>query len=167
MLTLGQAARLAGVGKTTLTRAIKAGRLSATRREDGGYKIDPSELSRVYNVTPETAETGAAPSYAARRATPDGEARATLRDSDVHTRLAVAEAELRHLSERLEEAKAMIAKEEARAAAWQAQAERLALMAPTVIAAPGPVATSEAAAPTPAAASEPPRRSWFAWRKAG
>jgi excisionase family DNA binding protein len=31
-LTLGQAAKLAQVGKTTLTRAIRAGRLSATRR---------------------------------------------------------------------------------------------------------------------------------------
>ena len=29
MLTLGQAARIAGKGKTTLTRAIQAGRLSA------------------------------------------------------------------------------------------------------------------------------------------
>jgi hypothetical protein len=38
-----------------------------------------------------------------------------LRDSDILTRLAVAEAELRHLSERLEEARTTIAKEEARA----------------------------------------------------
>ena len=56
MLTLGQAARIAGKGKTTLTRAIQAGRLSATRRDDGGYLIDPSELSRVYDVTPERLE---------------------------------------------------------------------------------------------------------------
>jgi hypothetical protein len=174
MLTLGQAARVTGLGKTTLTRAIKAGRLSATRREDGSYAIDPSELSRVYKLTIDTPETGSSTGYTVHRATPDNETRATLRDSDVHTRLAVAEAELRHLSERLEEAKATIAKEEARAAAWQAQAERLALMAPTVIAAPGPVATPEAAAPPPAApiapsaaAPEPPRRSWFGWRKAG
>jgi hypothetical protein len=44
---------------------------------------------------------------------------------------------------------------------WQTQAERLALMAPTVIAAPGSVATPEAAAPTPAAPE--PRRPW--WRR--
>ena len=51
IMTLGQAARLTGRGKTTLTRAIKAGRLSATRSEDGSYAIDPSELARVYDVT--------------------------------------------------------------------------------------------------------------------
>ena len=57
MLTLGQAARLTGTSKTTLTRAIKAGRLSAIRRDDGSYEIDPAELSRVYTVTPETPVT--------------------------------------------------------------------------------------------------------------
>jgi excisionase family DNA binding protein len=69
MLTLGQAARLTGTSKTTLTRAIKAGRLSATRREDGGYEIDPAELSRVYAVTPATPETGAETGGVVRRAT--------------------------------------------------------------------------------------------------
>ena len=34
-LTLAQAARLTGTSKATLSRAIKAGRLSATRRNDG------------------------------------------------------------------------------------------------------------------------------------
>ena len=57
LLSLGQAARLTGTSKTTLTRAIKAGRLSAHRRDGGGYAIDPSELSRVYQVTPETPGT--------------------------------------------------------------------------------------------------------------
>jgi excisionase family DNA binding protein len=41
MLSLGQAARLVRTSKTTLKRAIKDGRLSATRRDDGGYRIDP------------------------------------------------------------------------------------------------------------------------------
>jgi excisionase family DNA binding protein len=48
MVTLGEAARLTGLGKTTLARAIKAGRLSATRTDSGSYQIDPAELSRVY-----------------------------------------------------------------------------------------------------------------------
>jgi hypothetical protein len=56
MLTLGQAARLTGTSKTTLTRAIKAGRLSAKKNADGSYGIDPAELSRVYTVTPETSD---------------------------------------------------------------------------------------------------------------
>ena len=59
MLTLGQAARLTGTSKTTLTRAIRAGRLSATRRNDGVYSIDPAELARAYAVKVETPATGA------------------------------------------------------------------------------------------------------------
>jgi excisionase family DNA binding protein len=51
-LSLGQAAKLTGLGKTTLARAIKAGRLSATRRDDGGYQIEVSELERVYPLRP-------------------------------------------------------------------------------------------------------------------
>jgi len=47
-LTLGQAARLTGLGKTTLARAIKRGRLSATRTETGSYSIDAAELARVF-----------------------------------------------------------------------------------------------------------------------
>ena len=57
------------LGKTTLTRAIKRGTLSATGREDGSYAIDPSELARGL-LTLETPETGPATGYAARRATP-------------------------------------------------------------------------------------------------
>jgi excisionase family DNA binding protein len=47
-LSLGQAARATGASKSTIQRAIKTGRLSATRLEGGGYSIDPSELFRVY-----------------------------------------------------------------------------------------------------------------------
>jgi hypothetical protein len=49
--TLGQAARAVGRSKTTLGRAIKSGRISATRSEDGRYLIDPAELSRVFTGT--------------------------------------------------------------------------------------------------------------------
>jgi hypothetical protein len=51
MYTLGAAARATGKSKATISRAIKAGRLSAARSDDGGYAIDPSELSRVYPAT--------------------------------------------------------------------------------------------------------------------
>jgi excisionase family DNA binding protein len=47
-LTLGQAARATGLSNTTLVRAIKAGRLSATRTETGSYSIDAAELARVF-----------------------------------------------------------------------------------------------------------------------
>ena len=36
------------VGKSTLSRAIKRGALSANRTETGSYLIDPAELERVY-----------------------------------------------------------------------------------------------------------------------
>jgi excisionase family DNA binding protein len=57
--SLGEAAKELGVSKPTVQRAIKAGRLSATRNDDGSYDIDPAELSRAFppvtrasNVTP-------------------------------------------------------------------------------------------------------------------
>lgn len=49
MLTLRQAANLTGKSKSTLTRAIKAGRLSASRNAEGTYAIDPAELARAYS----------------------------------------------------------------------------------------------------------------------
>ena len=46
--TLGQAAKKTGVSKATISRDIKKGKLSAERQEDGSYKIQASELFRVY-----------------------------------------------------------------------------------------------------------------------
>jgi hypothetical protein len=46
--TLGDAAKAVGKSKTTLHRAIKSGRISAKKSEDGSYSIDPSELHRVF-----------------------------------------------------------------------------------------------------------------------
>lgn len=50
MFTLGQAAKETGLSKTAIARAIKSGRISATRSEQGEYQIDPAELFRVYPV---------------------------------------------------------------------------------------------------------------------
>lgn len=64
-LSLSQAAKLTGKSKSTINRAIKTGKLSATRHEDGSYSIDPAELSRAFDVEP--------PEGAKRRdADPDG-----------------------------------------------------------------------------------------------
>jgi hypothetical protein len=49
--TLGEAARASGKSKPTIAKAIKAGRVSAVRAEDGSYQIDPTELHRVYPMT--------------------------------------------------------------------------------------------------------------------
>lgn len=47
-LTLGQAAKEAGISKPSLSAAIKKGRLSAYKNESGTFEIDPAELFRVY-----------------------------------------------------------------------------------------------------------------------
>lgn len=52
--TLGEAAKVAGVSKPTLSKAINVGRLSAEKQSDGSYRIQPAELFRVY--PPETSE---------------------------------------------------------------------------------------------------------------
>lgn len=49
-LTLSAAARTTGKGKSTIHRAIKAGKLSARRTDDGSYMIDTSELARVFQL---------------------------------------------------------------------------------------------------------------------
>jgi hypothetical protein len=52
MLTLGQAAKHAGVSKATLSRAIKSGRLSAVPNDRNGWDIDPAELFRAFPRNP-------------------------------------------------------------------------------------------------------------------
>jgi predicted DNA-binding protein (UPF0251 family) len=47
-LTLGEAAKQTGKSKATLSRAVKNGRISALKQDDGSFSIEPSELFRVY-----------------------------------------------------------------------------------------------------------------------
>lgn len=51
-LSLSQAAKLAGKSKSTINRAIKTGKISAIRHDDGSYSIDPAELSRAFDIEP-------------------------------------------------------------------------------------------------------------------
>ena len=131
MLTLGQAAKVARTSKTTLSRAIKAGRLSAERREDGSYQIDPAELSRVFTVTP---ETGDGSETVVRHATPNRNTSLTPATPDIEllTRQAALEAELDGLKAMVDELKQSRDQAQAQADKWQQQAERttLALAAP-------------------------------------
>src|ERR1700745_2289561 len=55
-LTLGQAAKEAGVAKSTISKALSSGKLSYREKNSDGYKIDPAELFRVY---PNPAKTDA------------------------------------------------------------------------------------------------------------
>ena len=49
-LNLTAASRAAGVGRSTIVRALKSGRLSATTNEQGERVIDTSELVRVFGL---------------------------------------------------------------------------------------------------------------------
>jgi len=53
-LTVGLAAKEVGKAKTTISRAIKSGKLSAKKNEDGSYSIDPAELFRAFPPKAET-----------------------------------------------------------------------------------------------------------------
>ena len=46
--SLSEAAKATGKNKTTIQRAIKNGKISATKGDSGSYQIDPSELHRVF-----------------------------------------------------------------------------------------------------------------------
>lgn len=48
--TLGEAAKATGKSKPTIQRAIKSGKISAIKKDDGSYSIEPSELHRTYPV---------------------------------------------------------------------------------------------------------------------
>lgn len=51
-MSLSAAARASGLSKSTLSRAIKSGRLSARRAEGGsGWVVDAAELFRAYPAT--------------------------------------------------------------------------------------------------------------------
>jgi excisionase family DNA binding protein len=68
-LSLRDAAEQVGVSKSTIFRAIRAGRLSATRDDDGNFRVDASELFRVYE--PASKERTAAERVEARAVTQD------------------------------------------------------------------------------------------------
>jgi hypothetical protein len=70
-LTLAAAAAAAGVNKTTLLRAIKAGKVSGNKDEHGQWHIEPAELHRVYPPLTQRADTEA-PHYHA-TAAPEAE----------------------------------------------------------------------------------------------
>jgi hypothetical protein len=135
--TLGTASQATGMAKSSILRAIKAGRLSATRNEDGTtWNIDPVELARVFPLVAIPGQPQPQPQPApALDATTD-----------------VLVAELR----------AMLAGVKRERDRWQEAHERasatLAKLAQLQLPAPAPLADQDA---TPAA---PPKRRW--WKRA-
>ena len=55
LLTLGEAAKLTGKSKPTISKAVKDGKISG-KKEDGVFQIEVSELLRVYPAKTEAEE---------------------------------------------------------------------------------------------------------------
>jgi len=90
MFTLGTAAKHVGKSKPTISKAIKDGKLSATK-VNGVYQIDPSELDRAFpRNSPSKAQT------------------APLRASSGSIDVALAEQRNAHLEATVEELKARL-----------------------------------------------------------
>lgn len=108
-LTMGQAAREAGISKPTLSRAIKSGKVSATPTGTGGWEIDPAELFRAF---PPKSGNGSNNGNLERSTTPA--------ETDETPAL---KAEIAGLKAVLEVMREKAAYAEEQAAAWQRQAE--------------------------------------------
>jgi hypothetical protein len=90
--SLGQAAKETGLDKSTISRAIKSGRLSAHRKEGGGgYEIDPAELFRVF---PPASKEQAPPSMPT-----DASTDVLLENRELRIKLEAAEARIRDKDE--------------------------------------------------------------------
>ena len=55
--TLGQAAKACGKSKSTLSKAVKSGKISISKNDDGSFSIEPVELFRVFPAVSETGES--------------------------------------------------------------------------------------------------------------
>jgi hypothetical protein len=116
--SLQQAATACGVNKSTILRAIKAGKVSAVRDEHGQWQVEPAELHRTYPPVAATAERS------------DATQRAEL--ALANQRAALAEG-------RLSDLKAMLADMQRDRDAWRDQAQRLALPKPEPESEPKPM----------------------------
>ena len=57
LLTIAQAARTAGVARSTIYSHLRSGKLSAIRTPTGERRIDTSELARVYDTVRHTTQS--------------------------------------------------------------------------------------------------------------
>jgi len=89
--SLGQAAKETGLDKSTISRAIKSGRLSAQRKDGSGYEIDPAELFRVF---PPAAKEQTSPSLPT-----DASTDVLLENRELRIKLEAAEARIRDKDE--------------------------------------------------------------------
>jgi septal ring factor EnvC (AmiA/AmiB activator) len=94
-LTLSDAARRTGKGKSTLLRAVKSGKLSARRTEDGTFMVDASELFRAFALNRMERVTDAPDAiHDAPRLTTDAPDAGGVELAVLHTKVAMLEDQL-------------------------------------------------------------------------
>ena len=143
-LTLGEAARHCGVSKGTISKAITTGKLSATRREDGSWSIDGSELARYVEANGHRFRA---------------ETRAATGAADQAETLAAERARADLAEQRLVDLREMLADMREQRDRWETQAQRLALTNQQPPQKPSDPATADAGGPL--------YRAWRWLRKAG
>lgn len=109
--TLGEAAKATGKSKATISKAIKSGRISALKDETGTFRIDPSELQRVYPISV----------YSEQKETPEN----THANADSIITIRELQARLEAANERLSDKEAVIADLRDDRDRWRQQATAL------------------------------------------
>ena len=175
MVTFGNAAKQLGISKPTLSKAIAKGQLSAARREDGSFAIDPSELVRWWDGVkhrfqpqPVVEFQRATPSENSETANGNGVAdhqpgNGVNRDPEVAARLAALEAEVKVLRELVAEVKSSRDDAKQTADQWRVQAERLTMVLPAPNKKSEVEPSASESAPTVSSEALAPRRPW--WRR--
>ena len=103
-LTLGEAAKQTGVSKTTLSRAVKSGKLSIKAREGNSYKIDPMDLFNVFPAKRNVNDTMTQPATGSE----------TIKSSDETVQIQLLQKDLEHARALLQKAEEEKTKLEAR-----------------------------------------------------
>ncbi len=150
---LSEAAAATGVNRSTIYRAWKSGRLSATRTDTGQIEVDPAELFRVF---PPIASQQAAHDAAPYGATAGGRVDNALHDNALAREVQQLRDALAAMREDRDATR--VDRDAWRDLARKEGDERRELAQRLALAAP--IATP---APAPAAALDAPRRSW--WRR--
>jgi excisionase family DNA binding protein len=120
--TLGMAARATGLSKSTVYRAIKAGRISASRTDSGDYAIDPAELHRVFPpVEGDAARSGSVAMK--RNATPAEQGEIALENARLGAEVAASSLVTTLLRQQLDETRQDRDH-------WRGQAQRLVMLPP-------------------------------------
>jgi excisionase family DNA binding protein len=144
--TLGTAAKATGLSKSTILRAIKSNKLSATKNEaSGDWNIDPAELHRVYQPVAER--------VAEKVAAGNGSGTAFLIEElrqGWNRERALLERTIDELRNRLETTE---------------EERRTTLRQLTALLADQRAAATPAPATVPETQQAPARRSWFGWRR--